>query len=105
MPRGPCNCNQEARFDTGEALQVENVECKSDGENHITFDFLGKDSIKYFNTVKVEPRVFQLVKDFCRGEGRKGTARATSRLPQGLNTLLGFGNEVICISATSKTRS
>ena len=50
--------------------QVENVECKEDG--HITFDFLGKDSIKYANTVEVDPRVYELVKSFCKGEGRKG---------------------------------
>lgn len=42
-------------------LQVENVECAP--PNHIKFDFLGKDSIRYENTVDVS----------WRGRGRCGT--------------------------------
>ena len=34
------------------------------GENTVTFDFLGKDSMRYLNTVTVEPLVFQLIKMF-----------------------------------------
>ena len=34
------------------------------GENTVTFDFLGKDSMRYLNTVTVEPIVFQLIKNF-----------------------------------------
>lgn len=34
------------------------------GENTVTFDFLGKDSMRYLNTVTVEPLVFQLIKKF-----------------------------------------
>lgn len=33
---------------------------------HIKFDFLGKDSIRYENKVQVHPRVYELVKEFCR---------------------------------------
>ena len=33
---------------------------------HIKFDFLGKDSIRYENEVQVHPRVYELVKEFCR---------------------------------------
>ena len=33
--------------------------------NHIKFDFLGKDSIRYENEVQVHERVYALVKQFC----------------------------------------
>ena len=44
--------------------QVENVECMPD--DHIKFDFLGKDSIRYENEVVVHPKVYQLIKKFCQ---------------------------------------
>ena len=53
--------------------QVENVECLPD--NHIKFDFLGKDSIRYENEVAVHATVWRLVQQFCRGD-KKGGARA-----------------------------
>ncbi len=34
--------------------------------NHIKFDFLGKDSIRYENTVAVEEKVFKNVQLFMR---------------------------------------
>jgi len=34
------------------SLRVEHI--KFEANSHITFDFLGKDSMRYFNTVKVE---------------------------------------------------
>lgn len=43
--------------------QVENVDCMEN--NHIKFDFLGKDSIRYENEVQVHERVYALVKQFC----------------------------------------
>ncbi|EFN52427.1 hypothetical protein CHLNCDRAFT_36846 [Chlorella variabilis] len=45
-------------------LKVENVECAP--PNHIKFDFLGKDSIRYENTVDVEDKVFKNVELFKR---------------------------------------
>ena len=45
--------------------QVENVECMEDPANHIKFDFLGKDSIRYENEVEVDGQVWKLVKQFC----------------------------------------
>ena len=36
----------------------------SDKENVVAFDFLGKDSIRYFNEVEVEKRVFKNVQLF-----------------------------------------
>ena len=44
--------------------QVENVECMPG--DHIKFDFLGKDSIRYENEVVVNPKVYQLIKKFCQ---------------------------------------
>lgn len=44
------------------SLRVEHVELhrEKDGKEHVvTFDFLGKDSIRYFNEVEVEKRVFK----------------------------------------------
>lgn len=43
-------------------LKVENVECLP--PNHIKFDFLGKDSIRYENTVEVDERVFKNIEMF-----------------------------------------
>lgn len=34
----------------------------------LQFDFLGKDSIRYFNTVEVEPKVFKAVGEFQKGK-------------------------------------
>lgn len=51
------------------ALQVENVECMEEPANHIKFDFLGKDSIRYENQVEVDPRVWELVQQFCSKTG------------------------------------
>lgn len=45
-------------------LKVENVECIA--PNHIKFDFLGKDSIRYENTVEVEEKVFENLSTFKR---------------------------------------
>ena len=33
--------------------------------DHIKFDFLGKDSIRYENEVVVHPKVYALIKKFC----------------------------------------
>lgn len=44
--------------------QVENVECMAG--DHIKFDFLGKDSIRYENEVVVHPKVHKLIEKFCR---------------------------------------
>ncbi len=52
---------------------MENVEVM--GDNHIRFDFLGKDSIRYENVVAVHPTVHALVKDFCRHRGDGTRAR------------------------------
>ena len=58
--------------------QVENVECLED--NHIRFDFLGKDSIRYENEVSVHPRVHALVKEFCARD-QEGKRECRALLP------------------------
>eukprot|EP00879_Flechtneria_rotunda_P005977 GHRR01006285.1.p1 GENE.GHRR01006285.1~~GHRR01006285.1.p1 ORF type:complete len:642 (+),score=176.76 GHRR01006285.1:498-2423(+) len=57
-------------------LKVENVECIP--PNHIKFDFLGKDSIRYENTVDVEKPVYKAVEQFMRTDacGKRKGARA-----------------------------
>ena len=47
--------------------------------DHIKFDFLGKDSIRYENEVKAHPKVWRLVEKFCRKDGgNKGEPRGGS---------------------------
>ena len=46
-------------------MQVGNVECVA--PDHIKFDFLGKDSMRYENETAVHPKVFQLMQQFCKG--------------------------------------
>lgn len=48
-------------------LRVEHVKCLEDYQ--VEFDFLGKDSIRYVNTVKVDPQVWKNVKIF-QGHGK-----------------------------------
>lgn len=69
-------------------VQVENVEVLED--NHIKFDFLGKDSIRYENEVAVHPKIHSLVRAFCKtGKDGKGalTLRCTSLLRGSLTAM------------------
>ncbi len=61
--------------------QVENVDCMED--NHIKFDFLGKDSIRYENEVQVNQRVYELVQEFCRkdAQGKRESPIPPSPVP------------------------
>ncbi|VVB11430.1 unnamed protein product [Arabis nemorensis] len=47
-------------------LKVENVECIP--PNKLKFDFLGKDSIRYVNTIEVEPPVYKAIGQFRAGK-------------------------------------
>ncbi|KAJ1267320.1 hypothetical protein BS78_07G047000 [Paspalum vaginatum] len=47
-------------------LKVDNVTCVP--PNKIQFDFLGKDSIRYFNTVEVEELVYKAIEGFRAGK-------------------------------------
>jgi DNA topoisomerase-1 len=46
-------------------LKVDNVTCVP--PNKLQFDFLGKDSIRYFNTVEVELPVYSAIEEFRAG--------------------------------------
>ena len=59
-------------------MQVENVECLEG--DHIKFDFLGKDSIRYENEVVVHPKVHQLVKKFCQQNSAKKREQPATQL-------------------------
>lgn len=47
-------------------LKVDNVTCVP--PNKLQFDFLGKDSIRYFNTVEVELLVYKAIEEFRAGK-------------------------------------
>lgn len=59
-------------------LKVENVECMPG--DHIKFDFLGKDSIRYENEVVVNPKVYQLIKKFCQQFANKKPKKPEDQL-------------------------
>jgi len=44
------------------SLRCEHVTLEA--PDNITFDFLGKDSIRYYNSVQVEPQVFKNIRIF-----------------------------------------
>ena len=48
------------------SLRVEHLKFNED--NNILFDFLGKDSMRYLNEAKVDPRVYENMKSFCVGK-------------------------------------
>ena len=48
------------------SLRVEHISFQCDDQ--ITFDFLGKDSMRYFNTIKVDSLVHKLMKQFVQGK-------------------------------------
>lgn len=48
------------------SLRVEHIKMEENSE--ITLDFLGKDSMRYFNTVKVEDIVWKNLSDFVKGK-------------------------------------
>lgn len=53
------------------SLRYEHVEPIDDENYTLNFEFLGKDSIEYKNQVKVDPKVYELVKTFRRGKRPK----------------------------------
>ncbi|XP_042474507.1 DNA topoisomerase 1 beta-like isoform X2 [Zingiber officinale] len=54
-------------------LKVENVELVP--PNKLKFDFLGKDSIRYLNTVEVEPPVYTAIGDFRTAKKSNGSKK------------------------------
>ena len=74
------------------SLRVEHI--KFEKKNTITFDFLGKDSMQYLNTVVVEPQVYKLLTKFV--QSKKGSdeifdlvnaGRLNDYLKQGMDDL------------------
>ncbi|WOL06878.1 hypothetical protein Cni_G15612 [Canna indica] len=55
-------------------LKVENVELIS--PNKLQFDFLGKDSIRYFNTVEVELPVYKAIGEFQTAKKSNGSKKS-----------------------------
>jgi DNA topoisomerase I len=49
-------------------LKVENVKLDKNTNHFITLDFLGKDSIRYTNTVQVDPRVYKNIEKFIQNK-------------------------------------
>ena len=48
------------------SLRCEHV--RFEGDNKVTFDFLGKDSMRYLNTVAVDPLVYTLLESFTHAK-------------------------------------
>ena len=48
------------------SLRCEHV--RFEGDNKVTFDFLGKDSMRYLNTVTVDPLVYTLLESFTHAK-------------------------------------
>lgn len=48
------------------SLRVEHICVEED--NHIVLDFLGKDSMRYYNKIQVDPKVYENVKKFIKGK-------------------------------------
>jgi DNA topoisomerase-1 len=48
------------------SLRVEHIKLLED--NKISLDFLGKDSVRYVNTVKIDPDVFVVINKFIKGK-------------------------------------
>jgi len=56
------------------SLRVEHIQLNpedSDNVNNVTFDFLGKDSMRYLNTVELDPTVVALMRRFMRGKNKE----------------------------------
>jgi DNA topoisomerase I len=51
------------------SLRIEHITLEE--PNKVTFDFLGKDSMRYLNTIEVEPLVFKCMKKCTHKSGLK----------------------------------
>lgn len=49
-------------------------------EHKVVFDFLGKDSIRYFNEVQIDPIAYANLKEFCTERGKKEDSDVFDRL-------------------------
>lgn len=68
------------------SLRVEHIKFLDD--NKITLDFLGKDSVRYQNTVKIDPEVYRVMASFTKGKSKSDELFDLIN-PQMLNQYLG----------------
>lgn len=55
------------------SLRVEHIQLNDENDNNkniVTFDFLGKDSMRYHNSIELVPKVVELLKKFVRGKNK-----------------------------------
>lgn len=69
------------------SLRVEHIKFLND--NKISLDFLGKDSVRYQNMVKIEPDVYKILFEFIKGKSKKEDLFDLIN-PQMLNQYLGM---------------
>jgi DNA topoisomerase-1 len=60
------NEKSDEEADTVGCCSLRKEHIKLEEDNRITFDFLGKDSMRYFNTVEVIPIVYENIKTFLQ---------------------------------------
>ena len=48
------------------SLRIEHI--KLDTDNHIILDFLGKDSVRYYNKVQVDPNIYRNLEEFMKNK-------------------------------------
>ena len=63
------------------SLRVEHMQFPEDKPFTIVLDFLGKDSMRYFNEIKLDERVYECLKDFC--QDKKPTADVFDKVNPG----------------------
>uniref|UniRef100_A0A7S1JE07 DNA topoisomerase I n=1 Tax=Eutreptiella gymnastica TaxID=73025 RepID=A0A7S1JE07_9EUGL len=65
-------CGHEKGEDEAETFGACSLKCEhinlEEERDHVVFDFLGKDSIRYYNKVKVESKVWELLRKFVKGK-------------------------------------
>eukprot|EP00993_Chasmostoma_nieuportense_P003021 NODE_376_length_2328_cov_22.259882_g350_i0.p1 GENE.NODE_376_length_2328_cov_22.259882_g350_i0~~NODE_376_length_2328_cov_22.259882_g350_i0.p1 ORF type:complete len:755 (+),score=261.62 NODE_376_length_2328_cov_22.259882_g350_i0:57-2267(+) len=83
-------CGNEKGEDEAETFGTCSLKCEHinlDKQNTIVFDFLGKDSIRYFNQVEVHPKVWSLCREFVKRKAPSSDLFDRLR-PEQLNTHL-----------------
>ena len=68
----PQSCGHEKGEDEAETFGACSLKCEhinlEEERDHVVFDFLGKDSIRYYNKVKVVSKVWELLRKFVKGK-------------------------------------
>lgn len=69
------------------SLRVEHIQLEDD--YYITFDFLAKDSMRYYNKVKIDSKVYENLQKFIKGKNKENELFELIK-PQKLNDYLKF---------------